>query len=338
MTEKLYSKLTIAKIPANNPTSVDELMEADRYTITPIEEEYEGKTATIWNAVYKHFNMKRQMAMMVGNPKEASQILENFRMDQKYIGGGSGVGFKEVNVHHVDELDPLAKAIGAINLIQKLPSGKLKGWNTDGIGFLQGLEKVLEERGVRLAGLKVVILGAGGTGNAIGLTLAEKGAQIVVLNRTIDRAEELAQRINHYVGKMMARAGGEEDIAKEVRNASLIINTSKKGGKGEFENYSSLAKAVLPATPEAIADNMDAAEKIFDVIPRDAILCDVVLRTTPSPFLRRAAERGFITMNGVPMVVNQGVEAFLIIHEKELLGHLNLRQQIYEIMRNAANY
>lgn len=338
MTNKAFSHLTFAKLPINNPASQDELLAHARYTITPVEHDYAGKTATMWNAAYLHFKMDVVMAMMVGETRQAKEVLSDFKGDPQYIGGGSGVGFKDENVKYVDELDPLAKAIGSINLIQKLPSGQLKGWNTDGIGYRQSLEKLLAEKGLMLKGAKIVILGAGGTGNAIALALAEKGARVVIINRTLEKAEELAIRINTFVGDTCAQAKGEDSIEEEVKDASVIINVSTKGATGAFEEYSALAPAKLPATPENIAENMEAAKKVFDTIPKTAILSDVVLRATPSPFLKEAQERGFVTLDGVPMVVNQGVEAFIIIHGNELGVYVDLRSQVYEIMHKAANF
>ena len=329
--------LSLAQLPANNPASVVELVLHQRYTITPIEHDYAGKTPAMWNAVYKHFGIDVVMAMMVGDPKNAKEILDEFREDPKYIGGGSGVGFKDNNVNYVDELDPLAEAMGSINLIQKLPSGKLKGWNTDGIGYRQSLEALLSEKGKTLDNAKVVILGAGGTCNAVALALGEFGAQVVILNRTLEKAEEIARRINEFVGDTRARAGREDSVADEVSDASVVINVSTKGATGAFEAYSALAPAKLPATPENISENLSLSEKIFARIPKDAILSDVVLRTTPSPFLERASSLGFTTLDGIPMVINQGVEAFMIVHGKEIGTGDDVRSQLREIMQKAAN-
>lgn len=158
------------------------------------------------------------------------------------------------------------------------------------------------------------------------------------MNRTIEKAEELANRINIFTGRKGARAGGEGIIEKEVSDAAVIINVSTKGAIGAFENYSALAKATLPATSENIAKNIEAAEEIFAKIPKEAILSDIVLRDSPSQFLKRAEELGFETLDGVPMVVNQGVEAFLIIHGQELAEHPHLRDEVYETMHKAANF
>lgn len=330
--------LAFARLPQGNPASAQELTSHERYTMTPIEHDYAGKTAAMWNAVYKHFNMDVVMAMMVGDSKDAKDILDGFKKDQKYIGGGSGVGFKDENVKYVDELDPLAKAIGSINLIQKLPGGLLKGWNTDGVGYRQSLEELLSKKGKSLHGAKIIMLGAGGTGNAVALALAEKGAHVVILNRTIEKAGELASRINAFVGDTRARASGEDAIALEIADASVVINVSTKGATGAFEAYSALAPAKLPATEENISENLSLAEKLFAHIPKEAILSDVVLRSTPSPFLERARAHGFTTLDGIPMVINQGVEAFLIIHGKELEKYPDARAQLQEIMQKAANF
>ncbi|MBI5077927.1 MAG: NAD(P)-binding domain-containing protein [Candidatus Yonathbacteria bacterium] len=330
--------LRFAKEPVKNLDSLSDLESHTHYGIALIEHDYPGKTPAMWNAAYKHFGIDSAVAMMVGDPKDTAEILNTLKADPKYIGGGAGVGFKDVAIDFVDELDPLAKAIGAINLIQKLPSGELKGWNTDGIGYRQSLEKLLEQKRETLGNAKVVILGAGGTGSAVAFALAEKGAEIVVLNRTLEKAEELAHRINKFVGENRARAVGENAIAKEVLDASVIINVSTKGATGAFEAYSALAPAKLPATVENISENLRASEHIFARIPEDAILSDVVLRSKPSPFLEGAFAHGFTTLDGIPMVVNQGVEAFMIIHGKEIGTGDDVRSQLREIMQKAAKF
>lgn len=330
--------LTFAEQPIDNVGVSSELERHAHYGIALIEHDYPGKTPAMWNAAYTHFGIDSAVTMMVGEPAKAAEILNILKADPKYIGGGAGVGFKDVTINYVDELDPLALAIGSINLIQKLPSGKLKGWNTDGIGYRESLEGLLERKKLALEGLKVVILGAGGTGNAVAMALAEHGANVVVLNRTVEKAIELANRINDFVGDKRARAGGEDEIVKEIADAAVIINVSTKGATGAFEDYSALAPAKLPATPENISENLSLAEELFSHIPKDAIVSDVVLRKTPSPFLKVAQAHGFTTLDGVPMVINQGVEAFMIIHGDELRGRDNVRGQLQEIMQKAANF
>jgi len=95
-------------------------------------------------------------------------------------------------ISFLDELDPLARKIGAVNTIVN-DDGVLTGYNTDATGFLQALL----EGGVEPKEKKVVILGAGGASRAISFILAERDAHLVILNRLLelDWAEELAQRV-----------------------------------------------------------------------------------------------------------------------------------------------
>lgn len=330
--------LRFAVEPAKNPGNGADLESHAHYGIALIEHDYPGKTPAMWNAAYKHFGIDSSVAMMVGDPAKASEILFALKKDPKYIGGGAGVGFKDVAIDFVDELDPLAEAIGAINLIEKLPSGELKGWNTDGIGYRQSLEELLEREGKTLNNAKVVMLGAGGTGNAIAFALAEKGAKIVIINRTIQKAEELAERINARQGTKVTVAFGEYALSVEALDADVLINVSTKGASGDFSEFSALAPAKLPATPENIAENLEKSKEVIKKMNHSAILSDIVLRNEPTPFLKQAHENGFVTLDGVPMVINQGVEAFLILHGDEIGRTEEVRTKLREIMKEAANF
>lgn len=328
--------LTFAEKPANNPGSLKEFEEHEHYGVALIEHDYPGKTPAMWNAAYRHFGIDSAVAMMVGDPAKAGDILEMLKADPKYIGGGAGVGFKDTSINYVDELDPLAKAIGAINLIEKLPSGKLKGWNTDGVGYAQSLEELLQKQGEVLHEAKIVMIGAGGTGNAIAFALAEKGAYLSIINRTVAKAEELVKRINERAGKEVARAFGEDVLSEKLLGADVVINVSTKGASGDFEKYSALAPAKLPATPENVKENLDTATQTLDAMPASIILSDVVLRNEPTPFLKQAEGKGFATLNGVPMVINQGVLAFLILHGDEIGRTEDVRNELQKVMKEAA--
>ncbi|MFH1031924.1 MAG: shikimate dehydrogenase, partial [Chloroflexota bacterium] len=103
---------------------------------------------------------------------------------------------KVVVIEFLDELDGLAKKIGAVNTIVN-NDGKLKGYNTDASGFLQPLL----EKGINPRDKSVVVLGAGGASRAISFVLADKGAHLVILNRRVAGAKELAGRISETSGK-----------------------------------------------------------------------------------------------------------------------------------------
>ncbi|MBI2100502.1 MAG: hypothetical protein HYT47_00555 [Candidatus Vogelbacteria bacterium] len=328
--------LTYAYEPKANPESID----FPSYTIPLIEHDYPAKTPVMWNAAYREFGIDAGNIMLVGNPKQCGYMLDVFREDTKYKGGGAGVGFKDEVVPYLDELDPLAKEIGAVNFILKTSEGKLKGFNTDGIGYAQSLEEVFRERQEELRGKKALILGAGGAGNAVAFALAEKGMRIVILNRTVTKARDLADKINRYLKKMgadeMVRFGGEELIAAEVRDAAAVINVSTKGSAGELEKYSALAPAYLPATEENIQENLGQAGEVLRTITRDAVVSDIVLDKELTPLLQSARNAGFETLDGVPMVINQGVEAFWLLYGEELQAKNVTKEQVAEVMKRAA--
>ena len=130
-------------------------------------------------------------------------------------------------VQFLDELDPLALDIGAVNTIVNI-EGKLKGYNTDAGGFLQSLLAA----GLDPKGKKTALLGAGGAARAIGFALAHSGAKITVLNRK----EELDWAVN--LARSLSLAKGEEVRALELNtinlraalaHASLLVNATSVG-------------------------------------------------------------------------------------------------------------
>ena len=92
------------------------------------------------------------------------------------------------------DIDPLARAIGAVNTLVRVEGG-FKGYNTD----ILGLARELEDEGIELENSKVIILGAGGAARAITFLCSSKNAQCVyLLNRTVDKAEAIAQAVNAH--------------------------------------------------------------------------------------------------------------------------------------------
>ena len=310
--------LTLAQKPALNPRDFAELEGYEYYTLTPIEHDYAGKTPKMWNSLYRSFGFQIIGAMVVCDSQKAEAVVQAFRVDQKYIGGGAGVGFKDELPKFLDELDPLAEAVQSVNVIKKMPSGKLRGYNTDGLGYRESLLQLMTVRGKKPEQSEIVILGAGGTGNAVAFALAEKFREVVILNRSVDKAKVLAEKVNSYVGKSVCRFGGEELILDEIKTADVILNVSTKGATGSLELYSALAPAVLPATKENVRTNLSKSKIVFAAVRPGTIVSDIVLRNDDSPFLAQAKKLGFTTLDGVPMVLNQGVEAFWIVHEAEL--------------------
>ena len=300
-----------------------------RFTLPLIEHDYPAKTPAMWNSAYVEFGLDARNIVLVGSPSELPAIVGAIRRDARYLGGGAGVGFKEKTLDHLDESDPLVDLVRSINLITKTPAGKLRGHNTDGVGYAIALEEVLRRRGEELGGQTVLLLGAGGTSAAVAFALAGRGAHVVIVNRTLGKAAALAARVG-------GSCGSYEELSALAASADVIVNMSTVGAAGPLEHFSPLGPAELPVTDENIRRNLDRASEVLTRIQPDTILSDVVIATGGTPFLRQAAERGFEVLDGIPMVIGQAIEAFWILHGRELEPRGISKQNVASVMRQAA--
>jgi shikimate dehydrogenase len=217
-----------------------------------------------------------------------------------FIGFNVTVPYKETVFHLLDSLDEEAQAIGAVNTV-KIENGILKGYNTDGQGFIQHLKN----SGFSLSGKKVVLLGAGGSARAIGIYIAkEQPAAIQIVNRTFQRAKTLSALINDYKGRELAEAS--VDISTD---ADFIINTTALGmwpdkAGNPLQNYK---------------------------LENSTVVCDIVYNPRQTTMLQYAKEQGCKTCDGIGMLIGQGIRSAEI-----WLGH-SLPQHSWQIMKKAAD-
>lgn len=184
----------------------------------------------------------------------------------------------------LDELDPLARKIGAVNTVVN-GDGVLTGYNTDAAGFLQALL----EKGIEPKGENVVILGAGGASRAISFILAERDSDIVILNRTLDRAKELASRVSkNFRSKVGALKLDRENVARALREAHILVNTTSVG----------------------MSPDIDETPVSADFLKSGLVVFDIVYNPIKTRLLREAEEAGAQTISGLDMLVWQGVLAF----------------------------
>ena len=184
----------------------------------------------------------------------------------------------------LDELDPLAEKIGAVNTISN-NNGVLKGYNTDASGFLQALL----ERGIKPEEKKVVMLGAGGASRAVSFSLVERGVHLVILNRRLERAEELAGRLsttfNKEVKALELVAG---NLAQVLGEADILVNATSVGMSPDIN------KTPVPSS----------------LLKPGMVVVDIVYNPIRTRLLREAEAIGAKTVNGVDMFVWQGALAF----------------------------
>ncbi len=184
----------------------------------------------------------------------------------------------------LDELDDLAQRIGAVNTIVN-DDGVLRGYNTDATGFL----RALRERGVEPREKEVVILGAGGASRAISLILAERGSNLVIVNRTWNKVKEQADRISQICQReVQALKLDRENLAKALNKADILVNTTSVGMSPDIEETPVTANLIKPPV----------------------IVVDIVYNPIKTRLLREAEAAGAETISGIDMLVWQGALAF----------------------------
>ena len=185
---------------------------------------------------------------------------------------------KESVIEYLDELDPTARAIGAVNTVT-LREDRLVGTNTDWLGAVRALE-----RETTLEGKDAVVLGAGGTARAVAYGLLERGARVTVLNRTEARAAQLTAELGAARGAAdgLGEAGGLERLA--ALPCQVLVNTTSVG----------LGSDESPVEAEAL--------------PREAVVLDAVYDPERTRLLEDAQGRGAKTVGGKWMLVHQAAE------------------------------
>lgn len=201
------------------------------------------------------------------------------------IGGNATLPHKEHLLQICDELTETAKAIGAVNTIW-LQNGKLFGDNTDKYGFLANLDQ--QNPGWDQHKSRAIMIGAGGAARAILMGLIERGyKEIYILNRTIERANELANAFMVHTKVQRLRAATLSDFNALAASADFVVNTSAVGMKGtKF-------------------DALDVKK-----LPRHAIVTDIVYTPLITPLLADAEQAGLKIVDGIGMLLHQAVPGF----------------------------
>lgn len=215
---------------------------------------------------------------------EIGQFSEAVREFQQQGGKGLNVTvpFKRDAWRLVDERSPCAELAGAVNTIVMREDDTLYGDNTDGVGMVRDIR---ENQGVAIAGRKVLVLGAGGAVRGVlGPLLQEKPAEVVIANRTAERAQELA---DDFEEQGRVDGCGFDDL--DGSRYDIVINGTSASLKGE-----------VPPLPEGI-------------LARGAFCYDMMYGGEPTAFMRWADDEGCEQISdGLGMLVEQAAESFSI--------------------------
>lgn len=184
-------------------------------------------------------------------------------------------------MNYLDEISEEARLIDAVNTV-KNENGKLIGYNTDGLGFI----KSLKDKNIDIRNKNVLILGAGGAANAISTTLAMVGVRkLYINNRNINNSKKLAKKIKNQFPNIYIEYGdlSLNNVLKEEIN--MIINCTSVG----------------------MYPNIEDTPILLNGFSKDLIVYDIIYKPYETKFLKLAKKRGYNTINGLSMLINQGL-------------------------------
>ena len=256
------------------------------------------------NAAFDALNMDYAYVAFDVNPNDLKSAIE----------GAESLNIKGFNVtiphkvdvmQYLDELDEVARLIGAVNTID---FKNLKGYNTDGIGAVKAIEEVTS-----IKNKNVVVAGAGGASRAISFYIAKYGAEsLTILNRNEVKAESLASDVS------------DSGLIGEV--ASDSINA--------IGNYMESADVLIDTTPLGMHPNInDEPIVMADMMDEDLVVFDAVYNPNETVLIKEAIKANAKPVYGIKMLLYQGAESFKIwtgktapvdVMEKALRNTLNL--------------
>jgi len=196
-----------------------------------------------------------------------------------YVGANVTKPHKQAAFALLDERDAAAEAIGAVNTVW-VDGARLIGSNTDVAGFLANLDA--QAPGWDAGGGPAVVLGAGGAGRAVVYGLRTRGLDVALVNRTLARAETLAQ----YFGPGVTSHPWSQ-TPRLLKDARLLVNATLLGATGQ------------EALAIALSD-----------LPGSAVVCELNYVPLESELLRAARQRGLRAVDGLGMLMHQAVPAF----------------------------
>lgn len=238
-----------------------------------------SKSPEMHNAWYEEMNADATYIPVHVKPEDLQKAVESFKTL-----GASGwnitIPHKQTIIPFLDELDEMAEKMGAVNTVVRTTQGKLKGYNTDGVGFVRSLEEAI---GTGHKDKRILLIGAGGAARGIAFALHAGGYEkLAIANRTVANAQAIIKELG--AGEAMSLL----DAETQLDTFAVFIQTTPAGLKnGEF---------ALPFS--------------MDKFPTEAIAADIVYNPLMTPFLLAAQEKQAMIVNGLGMFVHQGAVAY----------------------------
>lgn len=243
----------------------------------------ENPTQAMIEAAFRHHGLDWRYLTIEVAPEDLAAAVEGARA-MGFRGFHCTIPHKVEVISHLDQLGTSAALIGAVNTVVDT-HGELVGENTDGRGFVDVLRRLLDP-----VGSSVVVLGAGGAARAIAVELALAGAaDLTIVNRTEHRGRELASHLEAIAARQGLRLRAAFLPWTEgfsVPECDVLVNSTSIG----------LYPDVLADVPVDLGS-----------LGRETLVADVIPNPPRTRFLARAEEQGCATLDGLEMLVQQGV-------------------------------
>ncbi|MEM3054611.1 MAG: shikimate dehydrogenase [Candidatus Bathyarchaeia archaeon] len=237
----------------------------------------------MYNAAFRHLKMDAVYVAFKVEKENLKGALKGMR-SLGICGMNVTMPHKTAIINYLDEIDPTAKFVGAVNTVLN-KNGKLAGFNTDGVGTI----KALKENGVDPKGKKFLLLGAGGAGRAIAFQLAREADELTILNRDPNKAKLLAGVLQKKFKTKVIGNGLTYNILKErLKKMDVLINATSVG-MHPHEDQTLVEKALL--RPELV-------------------VMDIVYNPVETKLLKDAKSVGAKVIHGIDMLVFQGAASF----------------------------
>lgn len=237
------------------------------------------------NAAFKELNLDFVYVALTVRKDELKNAIAGARSLQVH-GLNVTMPHKTAIMKHLDEIDPTAKSIGAINTVLNA-EGKLVGYITDGVGAI----KALKENSISLEGKKLLLLGAGGAAKAIAFHAAQEVEELKILNRTAQKANDLAEALHKkFDKKVSGNSLLSETIKKELEDTDILVNATSVG------MHSNVNQSLVDST----------------WLRPDLCVMDIIYNPLETKLAKDAKSVGAKVISGIEMLVYQGAASFEI--------------------------
>ncbi|EPS64912.1 dehydroquinate dehydratase/ shikimate dehydrogenase, partial [Genlisea aurea] len=290
-----FGTLEAGKVSAPGQPTIDELLNLYNFRLINTDTKIYGiigkpvsqsKSPKLFNRAFKEDGYNGAYVHLLVD--DVPQFFKTYASPD-FAGFSCTMPHKEAALSCCDDVDPIAKSIGAVNcVIRGANDGKLYGYNTDYIGAICAIENAFKVFGVAgssrspLSGKLFVVIGAGGAGRALAYGAKAKGARVVIANRTLDRGRELAGIVG---GEAISLA---ELGSYRAESGMILANTTSIGMAPRVEE-SPVPKEVL---------------KYYEVV------FDAVYSPRMTRLLREAEECGAKIVTGLDMLIGQAYEQY----------------------------